>query len=49
MGALAHPKHSVEIAKLLAAKFAEYIAPKKRDEKGAPAAESVEALDLDAA
>jgi hypothetical protein len=49
MGALAHPKHSVEIAKLLAAKFAEYIAPKKRDEKGAGAPESVEALDLDAA
>ena len=50
VGAMAHPRHSVEIAKLLAAKFAEYVAPKKRAESSATETVTVsDPLDLDAA
>lgn len=49
---LVHPRHGEEIARRLAAKFAEYVAPKKRDEKAAAGQvdeSKVAALDLDAA
>jgi hypothetical protein len=49
---LVHPRHGEEISRRLAAKLAEYVAPKKRDEKGASGAiddSKIASLDLDAA